>query len=219
MNPPEKLARFLLEGDHEASWETVQIHIREGATTLALFEDVLTKAMQHVGVLWENNEITVADEHLATSTCDYILSKYQHYMRENKPVMETGKKAMFLCVQDEDHYIGLKMVHILFEENGWQTKFMGPNLPLEFALSAAEKWKPEVIGLSFSLNYRAGQLKEYISRLESIETNPIVLLGGRLLLTHDFTKFGSEKTRFIPTLTQLAEWFDLERSGGTRFVK
>ncbi|WP_338779977.1 B12-binding domain-containing protein [Metabacillus sp. FJAT-52054] len=219
MNPPEKLARFLLEGDHESSWETVQIHIREGATTLALFEDVLTKSMQHVGVLWENNEITVADEHLATSTCDYILSKYQHYMRENKPVPETGKKAMFLCVQDEDHYIGLKMVHILFEENGWQTKFMGPNLPLEFALSAAEKWKPEVIGLSFSLNYRAGQLKEYISRLESIETNPIVLLGGRLLLTHDFTQFGSEKTRFIPTLTQLAEWFDLERSGGTRFVK
>ncbi|MBS2967725.1 B12-binding domain-containing protein [Metabacillus sp. KIGAM252] len=219
MNPPEQLAKCLLEGDHEASWEIIKIHISEGASALDLFEGLITRAMQHVGVLWENNEITVADEHLATSTCDYILSKYQYYMRENKPEPEAHKKAMFLCVQDEDHYIGLKMVHILFEENGWQTKFMGPNLPLEFALSAAEKWKPEVIGLSFSLNYRAGQLKEYISRLESIQTNPTVLLGGRLLLTHDFTQFGSEKTRFIPTLTQLAEWFDLERSGGTRFVK
>ncbi|MGD6817855.1 cobalamin B12-binding domain-containing protein [Metabacillus sp. 84] len=219
MKTPEKMAYRLLEGDHEAVWEMVQHQMDAGTSTLDLFEKFFTNAMRHVGVLWENNEVTVADEHLATSTCDYILSKYQHYMREKKPKSDEQSKALFLCVQEEDHFIGLKMVHILFEENGWDTKFLGPNLPLEYALSAAEKWEPDVIGISFSLNYRVGLLKEYIHRLESIRTKPAVLLGGRLLATHDFTQYGSERTKFIPSLTMLSEWFQLEHAGGKRVVK
>ncbi|MTH53598.1 cobalamin-binding protein [Bacillus mangrovi] len=219
MNTPQKFAWMLLDGDHESAWDLIQRQMDNGAGTVQIFEDLITEAMRYVGVLWENNEVTVADEHLATSTCDYLLTKYQYYVRERIPHENSRKKAMFLCVQDEDHFIGLKLVHILFEENGWETKFMGPNLPLEYALSAAKKWQPEVIGLSFSLSYRASVLKNYIEEFEGLESAPSVLLGGRLLATSDFRKYGSEKTCFVPSLTQLVDWFDLVRSGGERIVK
>ncbi|AZB41639.1 cobalamin-binding protein [Bacillus sp. FJAT-42376] len=220
MKPPEKFAHSLLEGDHKSAWDMIHRQMNEGASTLDLFEGLITKAMRYIGELWENNEVTVADEHLATSTCDYILAKYHYLLREkNGNPSSDKKKAMFLCVQDEDHYLGLKMVHILFEENGWETKFMGPNLPLEYAVSAAQSWQPHVIGLSFSLSYRAGVLKYYIEKLEAIETEPTVLLGGRLLATHDFTQYGSERTCFVPSLYQLADWFHLEQSGGGQVVK
>ncbi|MDQ0858501.1 B12-binding domain-containing protein [Bacillus sp. V2I10] len=113
---------------------------------MELFEEIFTPAMQYAGELWENNEITVADEYLASAVCDFILSTL--YPRMQISASAGRKKAMLLCVEGKQHDLGLKMVNSLFDEKGYETHYLGPNLPLEYAIQKAELWRPEIICLS-----------------------------------------------------------------------
>jgi methanogenic corrinoid protein MtbC1 len=40
-------------------------------------------------------------------------------------------------VENEQHYIGLKMISLLFEEHGWESRMLGANLPSEYTVKMA----------------------------------------------------------------------------------
>lgn len=208
-----ELSQLLLEGDQDASWELLEAEIKASKDSLYIFEHIITAAMRHIGHLWETNKITVADEHLATSTCDYLLARYIWQKGKDQPISSIGKKAMFLCVENEQHYLGLKMASQLFIEYGWETKYHGPNLPLEYIKKAAEEWKPDAICLSFSILYHAKNLRPYIKELEELPNHPVVIVGGRLLSQYEFDRYGSEKTLFHKNLEDVNDWLDRHRHG------
>ncbi|MBM7604267.1 methanogenic corrinoid protein MtbC1 [Metabacillus crassostreae] len=203
----EEFARFLLNGDEDSAWDIAISNVNRDEGRTELFEELITKSLQLIGYLWETDQITVADEHLATSTCEYILARFHNYMKREQKIRQfSEKKALFLCLENEQHDIGLKMASQLFEEYGWKTRLLGANLPLEYALKSARHWKPHVIGLSFSIWYHAEILANYIQELEELPHKPIVIVGGRLLSNYDFSTYCSDKTRLFPSLIELKAW-------------
>jgi MerR family transcriptional regulator, light-induced transcriptional regulator len=202
------LAQLLLEGNQEAAWELIYEVRKSGIESLSIYGLLVTNAMRHVGFLWESNKITVADEHLATSTCDFLLARYHWQQEKDLQIDLSGKKAMFLCVEKEQHYLGLKMSSQLFSEAGWETRFHGPNLPLEYVKSAADEWKPDAICLSFSILYHAEYLGPYINELEKLPGRPVIIVGGRLLGQYDFSRHGSDRTIFMKNLEDVKKWLD-----------
>lgn len=195
-----KLASYLLEGNERAAMDYVKTAVHY--PRIELFRELFTPAMQYIGELWEKNEITVADEHVATATCDFLLSRL-YPLTDNKP---SKKRAMFLCLEGEQHYLGLKMVNSLFEEEGWDTLYFGPNLPLEYAMKKAETWQPDVIGLSVSIVYHLPQLKSYIESFSNLVSNPTILVGGRIVDYYDLTDYCSAQTEIIGDLDELGTW-------------
>ncbi|WP_242688444.1 cobalamin-dependent protein [Bacillus sp. Cs-700] len=205
-----------LEGDQDKAWERITEQSELMDNSHLAFE-ALTKAMQRVGKLWEENEISVADEHLATTTCDYVLSRYAHFRKiTNKN--ENGPKALFLCIEQEQHYLGLKMISLLFQEYGWQTKLFGANLPLEYAIEKTEKWGASVVGISVAILYHAERLNRYVTELEALENPPEVLVGGRLTSQYNLSKYCSEHTTLVPDLHRVREWLE-ERKGSMNNVR
>jgi MerR family transcriptional regulator, light-induced transcriptional regulator len=202
------LAQLLLEGNQEESWELIEEERKANRDSLFIYESIFTAAMRHIGYLWETNNITVADEHLATSTCDFLLARYLWQKKKDHHIDSIGKKAMFLCVENEQHYLGLKMTSQLFSEAGWDTRFHGPNLPLEYVKKAAEEWKPDAICISFSILYHAEHLEPYIKELERLPNRPAIIVGGRLLEKYEFARHGSERTIFIKNLEGVKKWLD-----------
>lgn len=159
--------------------------------------------MRYIGDLWEHNSVTVADEHLASSVCDRLLS---HYAAGLEPHESTADKAMFLCMEQEMHFLGLKMISSYFQEYGWQTRFYGPNLPLEYALIAAANWKPQVIGISVSMVYALPALSAYVEAFEALPHRPTVLLGGRLASRFRLQPHCSPATVILPELEDVRAW-------------
>ncbi|WP_377891909.1 B12-binding domain-containing protein [Alkalihalobacillus sp. R86527] len=206
----KQLTDFLLEGNEDQAWELVESEAELFDSSHLAFE-VLTSAMQFVGKLWEENEITVADEHLATTTCDFVLSRYAYAKKKSKQP-SNGKRALFLCIDQEQHYLGLKMISLLFEEYGWETRLLGANLPLEYAVDTAKKWQPSVVGISVALLYHADQLSNYVSELGDLSTPPEILVGGRLASNYDLSKYCSEKTVLVPGLKEIKLWLE-EKKG------
>lgn len=202
----KRLTNFLLEGDEDQAWELIEAEAGLIESSHLTFE-VLTSAMQLVGKLWEENKITVADEHLATTTCDFVLSRYA-YMKKKSKQASNGRRALFLCIDQEQHYLGLKMISLLFEEYGWETRLLGANLPLEYAVSTVKKWQPSVVGISLAILYHADQLKTYVTELSKLSSNPEILVGGRLASNYDLSKYCSTKAVLVPGLDEIKLWLE-----------
>ncbi|WP_079509252.1 cobalamin B12-binding domain-containing protein [Mesobacillus jeotgali] len=208
-----ELAHLLLKGNQDDAWVLIEEELNLSKESLYIYEKIITPAMRHIGYLWETNKITVAEEHLATATCDYLLARYNWEKRRKQQTSLNGKKAMFLCVESEQHYLGLKMASQLFNEYGWETKYHGPNLPLEYVVKAAKELKPDVVCLSFSILYHAEHLSPYIKALEKLPNQPIVIVGGRLLEKYEFHRYGSERTVFHKNLEDVKKWLDRHQHG------
>ncbi|OZB93588.1 B12-binding domain-containing protein [Paenibacillus sp. XY044] len=201
----EQLAEQMIRGMTEACWVSLMEQVESGRNSLYIYEQWLGPAMRYVGSLWEQNLITVADEHLASGVCDILLTRYAALV---KPDQTNGKRGMFLCVEEEAHYFGLKMVSTLFEERGFDARFYGPNLPLEGALLSAMRWKPDVIGLSVSIVYHLPKLRQYVNALASLPSRPTVIIGGRVIEPYGIERGLADQAVFVPTLLELNDWID-----------
>lgn len=196
----------LLEGSHAEAMEVVE-KWRETESRFRLYRDLITPAMYRIGELWEEGEISVAEEHLATGTCDFILSQTEYELVNQVKSMNAEPKAFFYTMENEQHYLGLKMVSILFRERNWNVKFLQSELPPEYVVKEIEEWRPEIVGVSFSLSYRVEELTKYLEAFSSSKRNLEILIGGRLVARYDFSPAGSVSTKFIENLDALEQWF------------
>lgn len=202
---PVQLAELFLAGNDAEALEQVRKFLKSN-NHKALYDQLLTPAMYHVGELWENNDISVADEHLATAICDFVVTAV-----ENRKMVNEGeaRKVMVLGPEGEDHYIGLKMVSSLFRENGWSVKYLGPNMPLSHAADAANRWQPDVIALSAALVYRLPAIKAYVQEFLALEPQPTVVVGGRAVSKANMSALRQQGAIVIQDLDQLERWLTM----------
>lgn len=199
-----KLADLFLTGDEQSALSYIDEVMTEN-DRIALYEDLLTPAMIRIGDLWERNEITVADEHLATAVCDFIISDYE--FRAAAEETEPRKKVMLFGVEGEEHYIGLKMAAAVFQEAGWRVRYLGPNLPLRHAETAVEAWQPDVVAMSAALSYRLPILRKSVQVLANTDCQPSILIGGRMASHATFEKEAAPgQVLVMPNLRDLHKW-------------
>lgn len=202
MNDARQLADYLLQGDEQAAIQLIEEELTR-TSQQQMMNDLLTPAMQHIGYLWENNEITVADEHLATAICDFILSKLDIQM---KPLHMLEKTVLLMGVQDEEHYIGLKMVSSIFKQAGWRVRYLGPNMPEMHALKAIDRWKPDVIALSAALVHRVMAIQSLALKLKENYPSISLVIGGRITQQIDLQTLLPDSVYIIDTLQDLEQW-------------
>ncbi|RNF38374.1 cobalamin B12-binding domain-containing protein [Planococcus salinus] len=210
---PKELADLFLAGEEEKALQLVQQYLQQHSQQ-DLYHQLLTPAMYRIGELWENNIISVADEHLATAVCDFVVSAAE---LKRESIKGIKRKAMILGPEGEGHYIGMKMVSSLFKENGWQVHYMGPNLPLESAIESAKRWKPEVVALSAALVYRLPALQQYAAAFRELDFKPVILLGGRAVSIADPSFIREEGTVVVKDLQQLKDWIQTGKEADDDF--
>ena len=210
---PKHLAEVFLAGDDEKALEIVLGYL-ENHSYDEMYHDLLTPAMYLIGDWWQENIISVADEHLATAICDFVVSAAE---LKRKPKDGIQRKVMVLGPEGEDHYIGLKMVSSLFKDHGWQVQYMGPNLPLDAALESARRWQPDVIAMSAALAYRLPALKAYSEAFQQLEFKPAIIIGGRAVAHADISKIRTEGTLVVKDLPQLKTWLQTGKEAENDF--
>jgi MerR family transcriptional regulator, light-induced transcriptional regulator len=204
---PEELADIFLSGDDHHALRIVQDYLQNHSRK-DLFHELLTPAMYQVGQLWQENQISVADEHLATALCDFVISATDSRSQAEK---DAAQKAMIMGFEGEDHYLGLKMVACVFREHGWNVRYLGPNLPLAHAMDAAAGWKPDAIGLSAALISRLPLAKTYIDAFHTLSPKPTVLIGGRAVTLADMSAVEAEGAVILKDLESLQHWIQTRK--------
>ncbi|MEI6107437.1 MAG: cobalamin-dependent protein, partial [Opitutae bacterium] len=139
---------------------------------------LVQRSLYEVGELWEQNRISVANEHLATAISEGLLNLIYPRLFATP---RNGKSAVVTCVANEHHQIGGKMVADLFEFHGWRGYFLGANTPVRDVISLIGEKRAEVVALSVAI---ASGLPTVISAATEIRAAfpalPI-LVGGQAL--------------------------------------
>lgn len=97
-----------------------------GVTVNAIYLDVFQPTAYEIGRLWQYNEFTVAQEHLATAIIERQMGEPHPLFR---PKLAKPKKLVIGCVDQELHRVGARMVTDFFEQDGWTVDYLGERAP------------------------------------------------------------------------------------------
>lgn len=166
-------------GDRRRAMDVIMAARDRGADLAQLYLDVFQPALREVGRLWEQNELSVAEEHLATAITESIMARL--YTESALP-NESGRKLVAACGEHERHEVGLRMLCDLLDMAGWTTTFLGASVPpASLARMVCEK-QPDVLAMSASLTPHIPHLRHTIRAVKEAcgDRPPIVLVGGRV---------------------------------------
>ena len=104
---------------------------------LAAAVKLLAEVQQAVGDLWQQNELTVADEHAATAVVDLALAA-ACLEAERRP-HALGGTVVVACAEEEWHVMPARMFAEQLTAAGWDVVFLGAQHPLS---TCSGSWPP-----------------------------------------------------------------------------
>lgn len=166
----------LLEGDKKRCRSVVDKLLEEKTGIIEIYTDLFQKSLYQVGKLWDQNKLSIGDEHLGTQITEELL-----YYCSSKivPDKQINKKALVSCVNKEFHKIGARMAADIFVLNGWETYFLGASTPTKEILKYVEAKKPDIVGLSFSFYINIMKLLDVVREIKQKFPDQKIILGGR----------------------------------------
>ena len=173
--------RSILTGHRQAAMRIAREARRNGLSIEDLYVDVLQPALYTVGARWEANQLTVAQEHIATAIVQYVMAQ----VYEAPDIQERAKGTVVLTgVEGEMHNIGAIMVGDLLESCGWHVRFLGSNLPSASILAAIRDAAPSHVGISVTMLFSVPVVRHLIRAIRAEFADRVrILVGGAAFRT------------------------------------
>lgn len=168
---------LLLGGKRKKAADLVEALIDEGQSIGDIYEHIFQKTQYEVGALWQKNKISVAHEHYCTAATQLIMSRlYSRIFSMNK----SGRKLVACSVANELHEIGIRMVSDFFEMEGWDTHYLGANMPDTHLVKLLEEIQPDILAISVTSPLHIDKAAELITKIRNDElTGKIkIMVGG-----------------------------------------
>ena len=168
----------LLSGQRAAAVTVAREMLRAGHTVLDVYADLIQDALYDIGRLWESNQISVAQEHMATAISQHVMA--QIHEAQPPPTARRGR-AVITGVQGELHQVGAMMVADVLEADGWDVRFLGTNVPHEAVLAAVTAHRAEILGISSTVLFNLPSMIEIVSLVKGRlgAAAPRILLGAQ----------------------------------------
>ena len=172
----------LRAGDRRRAFSVVDRARAEGLDVQGLYMDVLQPAMREIGRLWQRNEMTVAQEHLATAITQMVMART--YDEIAAAAQATTHSVIAACAESERHELGLRMICDLLERAGWDATYLGAAVPTDSLVQLARERRPDALILSASLPPHVPQLQHTIAAVRNAMGGdaPYIVVGGRPFL-------------------------------------
>jgi methanogenic corrinoid protein MtbC1 len=172
----ERYLSAQLRGDRR---EALRLLVDEGLVQGIPLPDIHLKVIQpaqyELGRLWQENRISVAQEHLATAISLLALSHlYRHLPRDPSK----GKVVMLSCVTGELHDVGARMASDFLEMAGFDVRFLGANVPTEHLVRMVREQQPDLLALSVTMTYHLPALREALEQVRTMAPRLPIAVGG-----------------------------------------
>lgn len=169
--------RFLLAAKRREAAALVTRAVEDGVPVKDVYLRVFQPVLYEVGNLWQNNQVSVAQEHYCTAATQFTMSLLYPYIFSGK---QTGNRFVGCCVGGELHEIGMRMVTDFFEMEGWDTYYMGANTPDEDVIRTIVDQQAGVVGISVTMTFHLHLVGRLILRIRSRQecSNVKILVGG-----------------------------------------
>lgn len=174
----------LRRGDEAAARAIVQRALADGATASDVYYDIFAPGMVTIGELWERNELSVAEEHLATAITERLIGQLSPSF--DQPADQAARGSIVLgCVQGERHALGLRMLADLFRAAGWRVLYLGADVPNADWVRLAVRINADLVAISAGTTRLLPQVRALIDDLRAALPSLGVLVGGAAFAVDD----------------------------------
>ena len=154
----------------EARAHAVLDELLSTATLDSILSDVLIPFLRELGKRWERGEITVAQEHFASSILrGRLLGLARGWDRG------IGPRVLLSCAPGEQHDLGLVAFGLALRARGFRILYLGADTPIESVAQTARAAHPHAVVVSA---VSAERFKEIAGALRELAAEYPVYLGG-----------------------------------------
>lgn len=180
----QRYVEALLAPDWAEALRLVRVEaIASGVSIERLYLDVIAAAQHEIGRLWQQNRITVAQEHIATGIAHLSLAQLYPSLPRATP---NGKLLLVACVPGETHELGVRMVADFCEMAGFDVRFLGGDVPAESIVRMILETQPDVVALGVTVPFNVPSLRETLDTIRSAVGDALpIVAGGQALADQD----------------------------------
>jgi excisionase family DNA binding protein len=154
-----------------------------------IFDAVVAPSLRRVGDLWYGEEMSVAEEHLATCTATRAVESLAAATRR------TGAKAgaaVCCAAEEEMHTLPVLCAQALLEGAGWEVRNLGGHTPFFALAEYVEKQRPSLVCVSATLQRELEHnARDYAQLSAAVRT-----CGARVVLGGEGFQDGTVRARF-----------------------
>ncbi len=188
LDPGEPLSQLahgymhaLLGGYRQAAGRLVFDAAERGEPVHRLYLQVFQPALREIGLLWQANRISVAQEHFCSAATQVVMSQL---LPRAFDAQRNGCVAVVACVAGDQHEVGARMVGDFFEMAGWDNFFCGANTPHAAVVQSVVDRGADVLAVSATMGNHPHAVAELI---RTVRADPHcsglrIMVGG-----HPFT--------------------------------
>ena len=151
-----------LDRDRKAALD-VLLHdgFGSGISVPDLYLGVIQPAQYEIGRLWQNNMVSVAEEHIATGISQLGLSLLYPAITR---APANGKRVVVACVGGESHDLGARMVADFYEMAGFSVRYLGANVAVGQLIDVLKEDPADLLALSVTMTYNLEALRHTVDR-------------------------------------------------------
>lgn len=167
----------LLRGERHAANRLILDAVDSGTDVKDIYLHVFQRTQREIGRLWQMNRLSVAQEHYCTAATQMIMSQLYPYIFTSE---KNGQTMAAICVEGDYHEIGARMVADFFEIAGWDTIYLGANVPSPGVLKILTERKADLIVISATMTFHVRAVRKLIEAIRASETakNIKIMVGG-----------------------------------------
>ncbi len=175
----KKYKKAVLKPDLNEAIQVTSEFVQNSQKIPVWWEQIIAPAMQEIGRLWEEGEITVGQEHLATSITQRVMSIFYPMILELP--RERGT-IVVSATPNELHEIGARIVADLLEIDGWNVHYMGANSPADSIFDFVLRVRPRFLCLSTSLISNLPAVASLVKQIKTIDElkHTHIVAGGQV---------------------------------------
>lgn len=168
---------LLLSGNRNEAQLLVNRLLDEKNTIISIYENIFKNCLYEIGLLWQTNKITVAHEHYFTAAVQSIMATMYPSIFATK---RKGAKMLACTISVSLHEMGIRMMTDYFELDGWDTCYLGANVPNNSIIAAIKEQKPDILAISVAMAFQLSKAKTLISKIraETELKNLKIIVGG-----------------------------------------
>lgn len=150
--------------------------VRHGTPLEEIYLQIFEPVQHEIGRLWQMNRISVAQEHFCTAAVQRSMAALYSSMFTGAP---GRRRVVAACAGEELHEVGLRMVTDLLELNGWDTVYLGANVPPESVVRTAAEAPTALVAISVTITPHLTDARNLIAALRAHpSTSSIPVIAG-----------------------------------------
>jgi MerR family transcriptional regulator, light-induced transcriptional regulator len=146
-----------------------------GLSITQLYLDVIQHTQYEIGQLWEQGEVSVAQEHIATAISQLAMAQLYSMMPRRDAL---GYRVLITCVPGETHDMGPRILADFFEMAGFDVRYLGADVPTTEIIDSVRLNSPHLVALSATMSYNLPAFRETVEAIRAEFGDRILIAAG-----------------------------------------